>query len=113
LLRVEHRRRGEPTPQPQVGILHVMTGRNPPRVPADTSPEVWRRQMNAIACRSVAERLDEWAQVNQEVARLEAEGVRRRHPEYDDRQVLLACARMRYGDDLVRQAWPDDSLVAP
>jgi hypothetical protein len=90
-----------------------MAGRNPPKIPADTSPDVWRRQMAAIAERTVAERLDEWEQLNAAVAAMEAAGVRRRHPAYSDRQVLLAVARMRYGDDLVVKVWPDDALVDP
>ena len=40
---------------------------------------------------------------------MEADGIRRRHPDYDDRQVLLAAARLRYGDDLVRAAWPREA----
>ncbi|HYN31621.1 MAG TPA: hypothetical protein VES40_03275 [Ilumatobacteraceae bacterium] len=88
-----------------------MARRNPPLIPADTSEEVWRRQMQAIAERSIAERLDEWQQLNEAVARMEADGIRRRHPDYDDRQVLLAVVRLRYGDDLVRAAWPDEPLV--
>jgi len=27
--------------------------------------------------------------------------------------VMLAAARMRYGDDLVRAAWPDEPLLDP
>ena len=69
--------------------------------------------MQAIAERSVAERLDEWQQLNEAVARMEADGIRRRHPDYDDRQVLLAAVRLRYGDDLVRAAWPDEPLADP
>ena len=90
-----------------------MSRRNPPAVPADTSENVWRLQMAAIARRSVAERLDEWAELNRAVARMEADGIRRRHPDYDDHQVMLAAARMRYGDDLVRAAWPDEPLLDP
>lgn len=90
-----------------------MTRRNPPVVPADTSPDVWRRQMDAIAARSVAERLDEWAQLNVGLSRMEADGIRRRHPDYDNHQVLLAQARMRYGDDLVVAVWPNEVLVDP
>ena len=87
--------------------------RNPPFVPADTTADVWRRQMRAIALRSVAERFDEWAQLNRAVAIMEADGIRRRHPGYNDRQVMLAAARMRYGDDLVGAAWPGEPLVDP
>ena len=69
--------------------------------------------MQAVAERSMAERLDEFQQLNEAVARMEADGIRRRHPDYDDRQVLLANVRLRYGDDLVRAAWPHDALVDP
>ncbi len=90
-----------------------MARRNPPAVPADTSREVWERQMAAIAARPVAERLAEWAQFNAEMSRLEADGVRRRHPDYDDHLVLRALVRLRYGDDLARGAWPGVELVDP
>lgn len=69
--------------------------------------------MDAIAARTVAERFSEWEQLNHEIARMEADGIRRRHPGYDDQQVLLAAARLRYGDELVRAAWPGEPLVHP
>jgi hypothetical protein len=40
-------------------------------------------------------------------------GIRRRHPDYDDGQVLRAYARLLHGEDLVVRAWPDHSLVEP
>jgi hypothetical protein len=90
-----------------------MASRNPSAIPADTTEEVWRLQMAAIARRSGAERLEEWVELNRAAAQMEADGIRRRHPDYDDRQVLLAAARMRYGDELVLAAWPNDPLVDP
>jgi len=90
-----------------------MSRRNPPAIPADTTEDVWRLQMAAIARRSVADRLDEWAELNRAVARMEADGIRRRHPDYSDHQVMLAAARMSYGDDLVEAAWPNDPLLDP
>ena len=96
-----------------MSTIPTMARRNPPAIPADTSEEAWRLQMAAVARRSGAERLAEWAEFNRAVARMEADGIRQRHPEYTDRQVLLAAARMRYGDVLVRAAWPDDPLVDP
>lgn len=86
---------------------------NPAAIPADTSPEVWRLQMAAIARRSVAERLDEWAQLNRGVERMAEQAVRRRHPDYDDRQVFLALVRQRYGDHLALRVWPDAAAVEP
>lgn len=69
--------------------------------------------MQAIAARSIDERLEEWAAFNREFVRAEAAGIRRRHPDYDDRRVFLALVRHRYGDDLVRAAWPHEDLVDP
>lgn len=69
--------------------------------------------MAAIASPSVAERLAEWAEFNAAMSRLEADAVRRRHPEYDDDEVLRALVRRRYGDALARAAWPDLALVEP
>lgn len=84
---------------------------NPAVVPVDTSPEIWRRQMAAIARRTVPDRLDEWAQLNRGVARMAEQAVRRRHPDYDDRQVFLALVRGFYGDDLALQVWPEAADV--
>jgi hypothetical protein len=48
------------------------------------------------------------------MARQAAEaGIRRRHPGYDDAHVRLALARLLYGDDLVRAAWPGRDLLDP
>lgn len=69
--------------------------------------------MAAIRARSIEDRLDEWADLNRAVAEMEADAVRRRHPEYDDRQVFLAVVRQRYGDDLARRVWPEATSVHP
>ena len=69
--------------------------------------------MSAVARRTGAERMEEWAELNRSVARMEADGIRRRHPEYTDQQVLRAACRLRYGDELVQAAWPNDPLLAP
>lgn len=70
-------------------------------------------QMEAIGRRSMADRLKEWEALNQWADQAEEAGVRRRHPEYTDRQVMLAQARMRYGDELVMKVWAGEALVAP
>lgn len=97
---------------PEVSTIGSVSA-NPAAIPADTSPEVWRQQMAAIARRSVAERLDEWAQLNRGVERMAEGAVRRRHPDYDDRQVFLALVRRRYGDDLALAVWPEAADVEP
>jgi hypothetical protein len=70
-------------------------------------------QMDAIAARSPAHRLEEWEALNVAIAEMEASGVRRRHPEYKDREIFLAIVRRRYGDELYQSAWPGEPLLAP
>lgn len=84
---------------------------NPAAIPADTSREAWKRQMAALAQRSIADRLDEWAQLNRGVNRMAEQAVRRRHPDYDDRQVFLALVRRLYGDQLAFEVWPEAAAV--
>lgn len=95
----------------EVGRTIGAVPKNPPIVPADTAPEAWRVQMDAIARRSVADRLAEWESLNAAVLEMEVAAVRRRHPDYDDRKVFLALTRRRYGDALAIAAWPDAALV--
>ena len=41
---------------------------------------------------------------------MEADAVRRQHPEFSDRETLIELMRRRYGDTLVSAACPDASL---
>jgi hypothetical protein len=86
-------------------------GRNPVAIPSDTSPEIWRRQMAAIAQRTMSDRLEEWAELNRGVARMAEQAVRRRHPDYSDRQVFLVLVRRLYGDELALEVWPEAAAV--
>ncbi|MBP9066635.1 MAG: hypothetical protein KBF84_11185 [Candidatus Microthrix sp.] len=88
-----------------------MKRRNPPAVPADTTPEAWRVQMRAIANLSVQERLALWEACNEAATKAEERVVLRRHPTCTDRQVMPARARRHYGDQLVGKVWPDEPLV--
>ena len=85
-------------------IYDVRVSRNPPAIPADTTPEVWRMQMDALARRTPADRLAEWEVLDAAIAEMEAEGVRRRHPTYGERVFFLALVRRRYGDVLFAAA---------
>lgn len=66
---------------------------NPPAVPIDTSVEVWRRQMDAIAAQTVQQRLEAWATLNAQLAEMEEQAVRRLHPDFDDHEVLVERSR--------------------
>lgn len=85
-----------------------MSPRNPPAVPADTSAEAWRIQMDAIAAQTVEQRLETWAELNAQLAHMEEEAVRRQHPHFSDHEVLVELVRRRYGEDLAQKVWPTD-----
>lgn len=53
---------------------------------ADTTAEAYERQLGR---------------------RMAADGIRRRHPDYDDRQVVRALVWLFHGEALARGAWPD------
>jgi hypothetical protein len=80
---------------------------NPPAVPADTSTSAWKVQMKAIRARSREERIAEWEALNRAGAKMEADGVRRQHPGFTEREVFLTLVRRRYGDELAGRIWPD------
>ncbi len=42
-----------------------------------------------------------------------AEGVRKRHPDYDDRQVRLAVIRLMLPEELFLKAYPDAGEIRP
>ena len=44
---------------------------------------------------------------------LYTEGVRRRHPEYDERQVKLATIRLTLPEDLLLAAYPEGRDIRP
>jgi len=83
------------------------------RVAADTSLEADTAQLEAYRRMGGTARAEVLFRLTR-LGRGAAEaGIRSRHPDYDDARVTLALARLIYGDDLVRRAWPGRELVDP
>ena len=78
--------------------------------PADTSPEAWAVHVKRLQEMSIGERLQLVAALSDVVVDLAQSGVRLRHSEYTDEQVLMALRRRRLGDELTRAAWPGVEL---
>ena len=90
-----------------------MTGRNPPAIPADTSPDAWRVQMAALRNMTPAERLRRWEEFNDALAEMEVDAHNRRYPELTERQRFLLRMRHKYGVELSARAWPESvNLIA-
>jgi len=80
---------------------------------ADTSLEAAAVQLDAYRRMGGLGRAQVMFRLGEMARRAAEAGIRQRHPEYDDRQVMLARARLLYGDELVRRAWPQGQLVEP
>jgi len=80
---------------------------------ADTSSEADAVQLEAYRRMGGAGRGQVMFRLNELVREAAKAGIRRRHPDYDDEDVLRALARLLYGEELVCQAWPGRPLKDP
>lgn len=80
---------------------------------ADTSPDAYARQIAVYRAMTPDERVALAVEMSDEVLAIAADGIRDRHPDYDEAHVTWALHRLRHGDELFRKAWPDAPLVAP
>jgi len=67
---------------------------------------IWRRMGNAATA-------DLAVQMSDEVRGVAMDGIRARHPDYDEDEVRHALFRLTLGDELYRAAWPDRPLIEP
>jgi hypothetical protein len=80
--------------------------------PADTSDEATEIQLGVYRRMTPAARLRIGLELTEMSRRLLADGIRRRHPEYDDAQVRLAFLRLWLGPDLFREAYSGRPEIA-
>ena len=66
---------------------------------AEVQRSVWRNMTGE-------QRVEMAAELSENVRQIAAEGVRRRHPEYDEDQVRLAVIRLQLGDELFAEVYP-------
>jgi hypothetical protein len=60
-----------------------------------------------------ARRLQTGVELSRTCRALLAEGVRKRHPEYDDSQIRLAVIRLMLPEDLFLKAYPNAGDIRP
>jgi hypothetical protein len=81
--------------------------------PLDTTPDAhavqlaFYRRLGPARCLELAVRMSE------EVREITADGIRARHPEYDEAQVRWALFRLLHGDVTFRAAWPRAPVLDP
>ena len=82
-------------------------------IPADTTADAHALQGRIYSRMDGAERVTIAFALSDLARRLTEAGIRHRHPEYSNDQVLRARARITLGDALTLAAWPDHPLVEP
>jgi hypothetical protein len=74
---------------------------------ADTPLDIEARQIDAWRRMSPAEKAAIVAASSRAAREMMLAGIRHRHPEADDREVLLRAAIIQFGPDLALAAYPD------
>lgn len=82
-------------------------------MPLDTSPEIERVRIKIYQRMSQEERLHLGIQLTRCCRTLLAEGVKLRHPEYNEKEIQLAVARLQLGESLFRTVYPQFQHLLP
>lgn len=81
--------------------------------PLDTTDEAWAIQLEIYRHMPPAERLRIGLELSAMSRRLLRDGIRRRHPEYTDREVELATIRALLPRELFHAAYPGIPELPP
>lgn len=81
--------------------------------PLDTSPEAERAQIEIFRKMTPERRLHIAAELTQLVRKSLAEGVRLRHPNYNQEQVHLAVIRLTLPENLFLKVYPQAKEILP
>lgn len=75
-------------------------------IAADTTAEAARVQFAVYRRMAPERRLELAFQMTADLRRRLADGIRQRHPEYDEHQVRLAVIRLTLGEELFQTVYP-------
>jgi len=81
--------------------------------PFDTSPEAEEIQLEIFRQMTPEQRLAAGMALSQTCRKLMEEGVRIRHPEYDEWQIKMAVIRLILPGDLFLKAYPEAGTILP
>jgi hypothetical protein len=81
--------------------------------PLDTSPDAEKVQIEIFQSMEPEKRLQSAALLSETCHILLAEGIRKRHPNYNEEQIRLAVIRCLLPEDLFLQAYPSASDILP
>lgn len=78
---------------------------------SDTTSEAARVQREVLASKSGAERASMVFEMSELVYRLTIDGIRRRHPDLDEAEVMLALIERMHGRELARAVAESDVVI--
>jgi len=81
--------------------------------PLDTTPEADHLQLEIFRRMGPEKRLQAGIELSQLCRKLLLEGVRMRHPEYNERQTKLAVIRLILPENLFLAAYPEGRDIRP
>ena len=87
-------------------IPHNVTKQRISAIPADTSPEAFRKQIAALRRLGISGRAQMTFELSDSLRATVEAGVRHRHPDYDDESVRMAVLRLMIGEEQFRAAFP-------
>jgi len=79
----------------------------------DTSREAYERQLALYRAMTPERRSELALEMSDDVRRIAAEGIKRRHPEYSERDVRRALVALLYGKDAASKVWPGAPVPRP
>lgn len=79
----------------------------------DTTAAAAEMQHGIYRRMTAGERFAIALELSEATRQITLDGIRARHPSYDDEQARLALFRLIYGDELFAKAWPRAPLLAP
>ena len=81
--------------------------------PLDTTEEADRIQFEIFGRMSVDEKLRQMFASAEAIRSTFEAGIRRRHPDYTEKDARLARIRWELGDELFREVYPNEALLRP
>lgn len=81
--------------------------------PLDTTAHAHEAQLAVYRRMPLGERMRLVLEMMDEGFELARDGIRMRHPEYDEQQVFLAFVRLLHGDELYAKVWPGQPRLDP
>ncbi len=80
---------------------------------SDTTPEAHAVQLGVYRRMTIDRRLELALEMSEAARRTSMDGIRARHPDYDEHTAMRALFRVLHGEVLYAKVWPGQPAPAP